>query len=158
RTCLTDDSLRPLGEAMTRDLITHAKRIRNPIYEAFLYRDLAVSQAARERSALALPVSGHDAGLALWHPVNPADDGRSEESKVAPGWVAQAGHVRCLTGPTGNVLFFDYPLAGTFTFSVDATNAGWTEGHLSYGGLVFEAMAPPQPGQVFAVGARYERL
>jgi hypothetical protein len=122
--CLGDPALAVLGETMVRDLITHARRSRSLVYEAFLYRELAAAQATRERSS---PERTRDGGLAFWHAANSGEYAGNDDGKVTPWWVAHAGYVRSLSGPTQNLLLFDYPLAGSFTFSVDATNSGWAE-------------------------------
>ena len=35
-------------------------------------------------------------------------------------------------------LLFDTPLGGTFEFSVEVSQGLWAEGHVGYGGVVFE--------------------
>lgn len=38
-------------------------------------------------------------------------------------------------------MIFDYPLTGTFEFSVDAYQGRWAEGHVGYAGMVLEPLA-----------------
>jgi tetratricopeptide (TPR) repeat protein len=62
-----------------------------------------------------------------WH----SSDSRSR-------WFAQEGYVTHAWGDQPSFLLFDTPLGGTFEFSVDAWQGLWGEGHIGYGGVVFE--------------------
>ena len=42
-------------------------------------------------------------------------------------WTAQDGLVAHLAGSDVDLLLFDYPLAGTYEFSVDAYDGPWAE-------------------------------
>jgi len=57
-----------------------------------------------------------------------------------------------VAGPAEDFLYFDYPLAGDFEFSVDAYEDLWEEANVSFGGLVFQALHVANHTSVWPVG------
>src|SRR5581483_7324943 len=72
-------------------------------------------------------------------------------------WFAQDGYLVQARNDQASFLLFDTPLTGTFEFSVDGFQGVWTEGHLGYGGLVFEPNRQGVTSQIWAVG-RHEQI
>jgi hypothetical protein len=58
-----------------------------------------------------------------------------------------------LLGPDHQFLIHDYPLTGTFEFSVDVYHGSWAEGHMGYAGLVFEPN-PTSVSRLWPVGSQ----
>lgn len=84
-----------------------------------LRRMIAEAEAARAGDPAA--GAGLDPGLGFWirtGPVGPSVSDRATGSG-SPIWIAHAGHVAQIVGPTRSVLVSRVPLAGTFTFSFD---------------------------------------
>jgi tetratricopeptide (TPR) repeat protein len=141
RACLADDRLADLGEAMASSLIAHARKARLRPFAAHLHRDLAESRARRSGSRSSL--AGRDPGLAHWHPSSIQTARRHAEGEAPAWWVESEEHVMHASGAEDDFLVFDYPLTGTFEVALEVTGALGTEGHLAYGGLVFEPMLSP---------------
>ncbi|HTU17039.1 MAG TPA: DUF1583 domain-containing protein [Gemmataceae bacterium] len=135
RACLTDGRLTGTSEAFADQLISLAKNRQNWPALTHLREDLALSRLPHRDKSHA--VSG-DPGLASWHPASYVGGGMRQTGTRPAWWIAHEGHVAHLLGPDHDFLIFDYPLTGTFEFSVDAYHGGWAEGHLSYAGMVFE--------------------
>ena len=62
-------------------------------------------------------------------------------------WVSDDGHIRNRRWPRAwpvwSSLMFDYPLAGTFEFSIDAYLGPWQDGPVSFAGLVLQSARRP---------------
>jgi tetratricopeptide (TPR) repeat protein len=147
RAGLSDVRLAGTSEAFADALISLAQRSQNQPALVHVREDLAHSRS--RRSAKSQDVS-RDPGLAHWHPAGYVSSGARLNSGLPAWWIAHEGHVAHLLGPDHQLLIHDYPLTGTFEFSVDAYRGGWAEGHLSYGGLVFE---PTPTSRLWAAGA-----
>src|SRR5262249_45727178 len=98
--------------------------------------DLAASRVSR--SATGQDLKHHLPGLAHWHQTE-RTRGHAYQTGAGPTWwVAHDGRVSHLTGIAQEYLFYDYPLAGSFTFSIEAYEAPYYESHVSYGGIIYE--------------------
>ena len=153
RAVLTQDDTALLDQALRLAdlLIDSAQKIRNFGMLARLRTDVAVAQARREGSQAF--AAGSESGLPLWHATGYGDRTAmgSVEGGPAPWWVASQGVVTHLAGHPVDFLLFDYPLTGTYEFSVDAFDGGFAQGSLTHNGLVLE----PSGGavnRIFAVG------
>jgi len=67
-------------------------------------------------------------------------------------WLAHDGYLVDAANDQPSFLLFDVPLAGTFEFSVDAWQGQFTEGHIGYGGVVFEPNRTNGGSTVWSVG------
>jgi hypothetical protein len=155
RACLGDPRLRPVGEQLLRQLTTHAFRIVDNQWIARLHHDLVASAANANAAAGVAP--GQDPGMALWHPAVQVTALMRLHGAVEPFWFAHEDHVVHVAGPETDLLYFDYPLAGDFEFSVEAFNGGWAEGNAGFGGLAFEAQHGGLPTRIWPMG-RHEEL
>jgi hypothetical protein len=138
RACLEDPQLADVGEALARQLLPQAQtRARSHLdFLSQLRSDLAASRVAR--SATGADLRQRRPGLAHWHPTQRTRSHAYMTGAVSPWWVAHGGRVAHLAGIAQDYLFYDYPLAGRFTLSVEAHEAPFFESHLSYGGIIFE--------------------
>jgi hypothetical protein len=138
RACLEDAGLAERGEALARQLLPEAQTIpkSHRDFLSQLRSDLAASRVAR--SASGPDLKRHAPGLAHWHQTERARGHAYQTGTVPAWWVAHDGRVAHLGGIGAEYLFYDYPLAGRFTFSVEGYEAAWFESHLCYGGVMFE--------------------
>ncbi len=150
RACLTDPKLRELGEGLCRHLLLNTQRVQEHGFMSHLRQDLAKSLAAREGGVATRP--GQDSGLALWRPATLRSAWSLQGPAVPAWWIEHEGHISQISGPESNWLYFNYPLSGTFEFSVDCYSYGWAEGNVGYGGLAFEALHLGQGGSVWPIG------
>jgi tetratricopeptide (TPR) repeat protein len=93
--------------------------------------------------------------LLRWQTAGYSDTASRHGGALPPWWIAHEGHIAHLVGGQDDFLVFDYPLTGTFEFSVDAFQGRWAEGHVGYAGMVFEPLA--NGGSLWPVGG-HERL
>jgi hypothetical protein len=156
RACLGDESLeRDPGQAFTRSLIARSQRRQNWAFLSHLRAQQAVSLARLAGDSSVRP--GADPGLAYWHPGAIVDAERHASGAAPAWWVESDGHIRHITGPEDQLLFFDYPLTGRFEFSVDTFIGGWAEGETGYGGLILASSGANAPLNLMPVG-RSENL
>ncbi len=150
RACLSDAHLSAPGHALADALLSLAQRSRNWSMLIHLRENVAQS---RLRSGAKPQASGpRQPELKHWHPGN-YESGAARPSGTLPAWwVAHEGHVAHLLGPDHQFLLYDYPLTGSFEFSVDAYHGGWAEGHMGYAGMVFEPN-PTSTSRFWPVGA-----
>jgi hypothetical protein len=151
RACLADARLRDLGVDAAKQLSADAQQLAAAqSFLSHLRRDLGMARVARAGARIA---PAQDPGLRLWHPAQPADLGTPPSGPPRAWWVAHSGHISHLAGPDADFLYFDYPLTGTFEFSVEALGGAWQMGHVSYGGRVFEPgeAGSPSPDGVVAL-------
>ncbi|MDR3639221.1 MAG: DUF1583 domain-containing protein [Isosphaeraceae bacterium] len=134
--CFEDSSLVPLGRDFSKELIEVAHRLwgNGAPFATHLNRSAALRQARVEDSEW----DGGDPGLSLWHPSSLRPNPTAPHGGVPPFWVAAEGHVAHIGGRSDDYLYFDYPLEGSFEFSLDFYHAGWNEANAGYGGFVFE--------------------
>ncbi len=126
-----------LKTLLKQSQVTHADQI-----SAFIHPELRKIEARRQQ----LPDYRPASALAKWSSLSPRTL-----------WIAQDGLVHHLPGKENAFLLFDYPLAGTFEFSVDASQGAWAEGHAGFGGIVFEPNRPGVNGSLWCVGG-YDRI
>lgn len=136
RACLTDEKLRTDGQRFSQNLITHAQRTQN--WPFLSHGRFMLNAGLVKQRTGSISEAARDPGLALWHPTSHYNAVEHATGTTPSWWVAQDGLVSHLCGPDQDFLYFDYPLGGTFEFSVDAFDGGWAESHMSYGGMVFE--------------------
>lgn len=151
RACLArGGELQLLGEQHLRQIIERVRQM-NLIYQLpILYHDLYQSQA--RRAALAGLTNPGDPGLELWHPASHAAADRRKYGELTPWWVAHDNVLASLGGYDFDLLYFDYPLAGDFDFSMEALDGDWDECSVSYAGMIFEALHGTQVPWIYAVG------
>ncbi len=90
--------------------------------------------------------------LAWWHPAN-AGFGYQTTGGWSPNyWTAQDSVVAHLAGSDVDFLLFDYPLTGTFEFSVEAFDGPWAESALTHNGLLLEPSSFQGNSQISQVG------
>lgn len=149
RAAIRNPALDPLGERYVRALLDYSRKVANSNYLSYLRRELASAQALRAGAKLK---PGDDPGLAWWHPTVHETNVRRAKGEIEGWWVAQEGQIAHVAGSDMDFLYFDYPLAGEFEFSLDAYNGPWGEGNIGYGGLVFEAIRGNAPARIWPVG------
>ncbi len=168
RACLSEARLSGMGEMLADLLLRMAQRSQNSTAIAHVRQDLALSRSANalltspqrkqgKEDPLLAPRAGkypNDPGLAHWHPASYVGGGVRRTGTLPAWWVAHEGHLAQLFGPDHQFLIYDYPLTGSFEFSVDAYEGGWSEGLLGYAGLVFE----PTPNSILWPVGHHEQL
>ncbi|HZV06513.1 MAG TPA: tetratricopeptide repeat protein, partial [Gemmataceae bacterium] len=93
--------------------------------------------------------------LPHWHSASYTNAAGRRGGTLSPWWIAHEGHIAHLVGDQDDFLIYDYPLTGTFVFSVDAYQGKWAEGHVGYAGMVFEPLSTG--GGLWPVGG-HDRL
>ncbi len=136
-----DPKTAPIAEEMFRVLLRHAQAQHDIGMNIHVRRELIQVEARRQQLSDYRPTTG----LAKWRGLEP----RSL-------WTAQDGTL-CHLDSEGDGLLFDYPLTGTFEFTVEGYQGGWAEGHAGYGGIVFEPNRAGVPSSVWCIG-RYDQV
>jgi tetratricopeptide (TPR) repeat protein len=155
RMCLTDKQLSPLGEEMAKQF-----RLVNPEpmfpqhLEHLLDQHALIAAGATDIPTGVDPlVAAPFGGLALWQPASSPSAMVRAQGSFPSGWIAHNGHIRHLSGPGEGLLYFAYPLVGSFDFSVDVYGG---TGAISYGGesALMPPIAYPQP--VYYAGVAFQ--
>ncbi len=110
--------------------------------------ELAQAVARKEQAPGAL----EDANLAWWHPANVGFGYQTAGGWSPTYWTAQDGLVAHLAGSGVDLLLFDYPLTGTYEFSVDAYDGPWAESAFAHNALVLEPSSGQGNAQVSQIG------
>ncbi len=132
------------GESMLRDMLDFARRNQNWGFQVHVNCDLI------EHAIPTLPAS--NAGLALWHAESVASASQRSSGLEPALWIEHEGILAHVMGAADDLLTFDYPLTGTFEFSVDCYDGGWAEGQVAHGGLVYEAAVGSMDSYVHSIG------
>jgi len=148
RAWMRSERFRDQGERLAALLATYAQNTDQWPLLSHVARDRAVCRVKRSGGALA---AGVDAGLALWHPAG-YYFGRGVQTGTSPAWwVARDGMIVHLTGPEISPLYFDYPLAGTFEFSLDGYCDVSAEAAVQYGRILFEPFSKGDKTQLWTI-------
>jgi len=143
---LDDSDLADLGEVLMNSSMEFARRRSPAALIGFGRRALAVKETRRflgdER------MSFDDPNLAFWSPASHDTAGSHAVGSPPACWVAHGGYLRHLFGTNTDVLFFKYPLKGSFQFSCDVHSGTYGDMRLGYGGLIFQ---PSQSGSTGSV-------
>ena len=142
--------LHDLGTQFTEALIRRAQDTSMMTILPALRTDLARAQA-RRAGALA-DVSSTDAGLALWHPTGSGAVYSARTGTTTPLWLNHQGLIAHMAGAGHDFLLCDYPLTGTFEFSVEGYIGWFANGGITHNGLVLEPLAIHMGSSVFPVG------
>ncbi len=154
-----DRATSDLGVSLTDALLERARLINDPAALAITQIELVEAKARRAGAAGSLA----PAGLALWHSATTrtADvtSGRGTEEQARRTndegqaiWIAEAAHVAHRGGAAGDLLLLDYPLTGTFQFSVDAYAGLHEESLVISSGLVIKPFSSDRQSEVFPIG------
>jgi hypothetical protein len=150
RACLADPALEAPGKALARSLPALPPGTASMGIEGVLARDFGASRARRAAGPVWRP--SHDPGLTSWSTAaTPSVGVQAYRPGLLTGdegrclWTEHEGHVQALGGPREEWLHLAVPLAGAFTFSVDALAGDDCGARLSYGGLAFETSASAAP-------------
>ncbi|HEY7326851.1 MAG TPA: DUF1583 domain-containing protein [Gemmataceae bacterium] len=183
RACLRDEKQAVLGEALTDLLLWLAQgrsgesegnknrapfggsqensshwsmviHLREEVAQSRAWRAGGVNPPVQADRRVNTPRSP-ESPLPNWHSVGYSDTASRRGGTLPPWWIAHEGHVAHLVGGQDDFLLFDYPLTGTFEFSVDAYQGQWAEGYVSYAGMMFEPHS--SGGGISPVGG-HERL
>jgi predicted Zn-dependent protease len=143
----SDDGVVHSGLRLLEALAERAKNRSRPGL-ARVRAELAEAVARKEGAPAVL----EGANLAWWHPAN-AGFGFQTAGGWSPNfWTAQDGLVAHLAGSDVDLLLFDFPLAGTFEFSVDAYEGPWAESALTHNALLLEPASGQGNSQISQVG------
>jgi tetratricopeptide (TPR) repeat protein len=145
RACLSVPALGGHGETLCADLTRIAIREKNHNFIQHLRHETASGRFARAELS-------RDLGLAAWHETSTTSGTTAAITRLPATWVAEDGHVCQVTGPESQYLVFDWPVAGTFRFSVDAFQGAFAQGHVAYSGLVFEPKNAQFTSTVWTIG------
>jgi hypothetical protein len=164
RAGLSEPRLVEASRAFADQLLSLAQRTQNQAAQVHLREDLAQSRYRRAggvspllpREQGAYAPRSPELQLPHWHPGGYVSAGARHNGILPASWVAHEGHVAHLFGPDHEFLIHDYPLTGTFEFSVDTYHGGWAEGHFGYAGMVFEPN-PSSTSAFWPVGS-HERI
>lgn len=120
-------------------LLEHSSRT-NGSGEWILRKPLALAETGNESAAGVEPDG--DPHLAHWTP----GEANSPNRHRVPGsvWMIESGAPALARSSGRSELFFDYPLAGDFTFSIDSFEAEGFHGALSFAGLDYETASRTQ--------------
>jgi tetratricopeptide (TPR) repeat protein len=155
RGCLANDDLHALGEQLAESLVARAKETADRTFLWQLAGDLSRGRAAA-RGGLGA-TSRFLPGLAHWHPVVREVHVRSRAKEEQSTWrIGQNDHTVSLNGPSRDFLYFDYPLTGTFDFSVEARHPSRIDGSVAYGGVVFDLRETPGETEFWRIGNRQD--
>lgn len=151
RACLMDPKLRDAGEEFGKQLLELTQRRQDHLFMSRIKQQLAEVTMARNGGKV---TPGQDSGLALWHPTEHWANWNLTAGGARAWWFEQEGHLCHLCGPGSDLMFLDYPLTGTFEFSVDCYAGGWGEGNVTYGGLQFDALHMGQGATIRPAGGQ----
>ena len=112
--------------------------------------DLALAQSGRAGAQAAFAYD--DAGLALWHPASSRAGYVLRNATTPALWLAHQGTIAHVAGSDHDFLLFDYPLSGTFEFSVEGYVGRFVESGITHNGLVLGPFGFNSGGSVFPVG------
>ncbi|MCA9039549.1 MAG: DUF1583 domain-containing protein, partial [Planctomycetaceae bacterium] len=73
------------------------------------------------------------------------------EGAIEAAWYGQNEYLKHEASSGDSVIFFKYPLAGNFEFSMETLNDRWAEGHLAYGGLIYQLELGTR-GEIWGMG------
>ena len=133
------------GEALAKALLEHGQKVDSAPMVALLNRDLA---QARVIQATGKPLAvGSGNALAHWTTVTGFST--IEDPAGAALWVEDKGALTHITGSAHDLLSLNDPLTGTFTLSARVSAKENEQGHLAYGGLVFEPLRPKETKSPF---------
>lgn len=135
--CLADPALVAHGEGLLRHCMDRAQATQDTgtIRRVRVMWDRLGATRAGAPDALANAVPPR------WVSMTPGAMWFAQDGYLAQGWNEQA-----------SFLLLDTPLAGTFEFSVDVWQGGWSEGHAGYAGVVYEPNRGSVQSHVWAVG------
>ena len=137
------------GEQLAGLLMSYAQNTDDRPLSSHVSRDRAVCRVRRCGGTLP---AGADPGLALWHPAGYYFS-RGSQAGTWPGWWCERdGMIVHLAGPEVSPLFFDYPLTGTFEFSVDGYLDAAADAAVQYGRILFEPSSGNRKTELRAIG------
>ena len=76
--------------------------------------------------------------LAHWHDATTSFAFDAAADRPRSYWTAQDGVIAHLAGSGADFLLYDYPLTGTYQWSVQVYQGPWSESAITHGGLVIE--------------------
>ena len=143
KACLSAGELESEGKAFLESILKDERSYPRP-FIASIHRDLETRDASR-RQADRTPE--REAWIATTQQM------RSDRlTGVVPAlWTIEADRIVHKTGSARDLLFFAYPLEGTFEIALEASATPMNSGRVAYGGLVFE---PTIPGPVNALDSQ----
>ncbi len=147
--CLNEPALVLHAERMLKNLVQHSKRVQDGFVRPYLRRALALATIKTKQgdSKLLAPADFKD-----WQAVSHPHAASRYAGPVSPLWIEHEGHIHNIANDEESLLYFRYPLTGTFEISVDSTDDGWAEGELSFGGLYYEFGGYLPRGYVWGMG------
>ena len=149
RAWMRDDAYGGSGDRLAELLMANTQdALQRPLL-SHLMRDRAVYRVRRSGGNL---VAGADPGLSLWHPGGYYFASGSQAGVWPAWWVERDGLIVHVTGPEVSPLYFDYPLSGSFEFSVDGYWDTGAESAIQFGRLVFEPRGRGDKAQVLSIG------
>ncbi len=126
-----DASIAGLARRLTRALTERAQQVNDWAMLARLNCDLAEADAYQAGAPKALATSVPTD----WH----AADTRTSEDLLSTGsptyWIAHQGYLAHPAGSATDLLLFDYPLAGSYEFSVECYAGAWAGSAVAHDGL-----------------------
>jgi lipopolysaccharide biosynthesis regulator YciM len=152
RTILVSDQSvsRELGLRLTQALLRRAEATSTLNILPTLRSDLALAKARRAGAPAAL--AWDDAGLALWHPAGSRLRYGAREPMSPSLWLNHEGLIAHVAGHDHAYLLFDYPLTGTFEFSMEGFIGWFAESGITHNGLALDIFDQNAGGSVFPVG------
>jgi len=137
RACLASPGLTEIGQSMNRLLQDHAKITRDVITLAHLQHDAALQKSEKQPRMI-------QGDTGPWIPSSLATS-HKQTTKSQTRWISGPDTIGHQAGSEDDLLVFAYPLTGTFEINLEASADPGAEGHLAFGGLVFEPMPPGPP-------------
>ncbi|MFI5456257.1 MAG: DUF1583 domain-containing protein [Isosphaerales bacterium] len=139
-----------LGVRLTSALIERAET--TGLFNALTRLRIDLAQAKARRAGAPATLVSAEPGLALWH-TSGSRYGYSQRTGTMPTlWLAHQGTIAHLAGFDHGFLLFDYPLTGSFEFSLEGYVGHFAESGLTLNGLVIEPLDLNRASSVFPVG------
>lgn len=141
---LTREELRPVSEEILTSLVTSIDG-RSDVRSLPFLR-VARATAVQVNRGESGPEVLHEQRLKYWIPASGLTAALNTQGAARPVWLVHEDHILHLAGAGSDVLFFRYPLTGTFDFTCETQQGGnaKSNGGLVYGGLQFEALGGTQ--------------
>ena len=116
-----DPAIGGLGLRLPQPLLERAQQVNDWGVLACLHGDLAEA-AARHAGDPSAPTASPPS---VWHPADLRPNSDLLDTGSPTYWVAHQGHVAHPAGSTTDLLMFDYPLTGSYVFSVEGYAGTW---------------------------------
>ncbi len=149
----TDATVRTAGVRLAEALEERAKKAGSRPGLARVRSVLAAAIARKEGAEKVL----EQTNLAHWHDATTSFAFDATAARPGSYWTAQDGLIAQLAGSGADFLLYDYPLTGTYQWSVEIYQGPWSESAVTHHGLVIEPFTG-QGNASISIAASYQSL